>query len=150
MGGTSPIWLPRAGSIQFESAMYETPEYAGSVTVRLVRTGVGKGGLSNGSTGKLTVGYRTEDGTAQAGVDYEPVNGTLTWADGDASPKEFQVPILNDSMAEEDETVSLVLEEPAENSWLNSVESAELTIQANDSGGGSSGGCFVGALSVDD
>jgi len=80
----------------------------------------------------------------------EPVNGTLTWADGDASPKEFQVPILNDGMAEEDETVVLVLEEPAENSWLNSVESAELTIQANDSGAGSSGGCFVGALSVDD
>jgi len=148
-GGIS-MTSPQAGSIQFESAMYETPEYAGSVTVRLVRTGVGKGGVSSGSTGELTVGYRTEDGTAQAGVDYEPVNGTLTWADGDASPKEFQVPILNDGMAEEDETVVLVLEEPAENSWLNSVESAELTIQANDSGGGSSGGCFVGALSLDD
>ncbi|MFO7598527.1 MAG: Calx-beta domain-containing protein, partial [Candidatus Desulfacyla sp.] len=148
-GGIS-MTSPQAGSIQFESAMYETPEYAGSVTVRLVRTGVDKGGLSSGSTGELTVGYRTENGTAQAGVDYEPVSGTLIWTDGDASPKEFVVPILNDIITEGDETVTLILEEAAENGWLNSVESALLTIEANDAGGGGhSGGCFIDSLSVD-
>jgi hypothetical protein len=48
---------------------------------------------------------------------------------------------------EGDETVTLILEERSENSWLNSVKSENLTIKANDAaGGGSSGGCFIGSL----
>ncbi len=145
--GAVSMTSPQAGAIQFESADYDTSEDAVSVTIKVVRTGGDTGALSNGSTGELTVQYRTEDGTAQAGTDYESVSGTLTWADGDQSSKEFVVPLINDSITEGDETVTLIIEEPAENSWLNSVESALLTIEANDSGGGGhSGGCFIGTL----
>ena len=131
---------PQAGALNFESAEYESSENAGSVSLRVVRT--------SGSTGELSVEYCTEDGTAQAGTDYQPVSGTLSWADGDQTPKEFIVPILNDNIAEGVETVTLLLQKPAENSWLNSVESAQLNIEDDaGNGGGSSGGCFIDSMS---
>jgi hypothetical protein len=145
-GGIS-MTSPRAGSIQFASADYDTTEDAGSVTIQVVRTGSEAGASFGGSTGQLTVAYRTEDGTARAGSDYQPVSGTLTWADGDASVKELVVPILYDNVAEGDERFSLLLEEPSENAWLNSVETADVTIQDNSTGGGGcSGGCFIDSL----
>lgn len=145
--GVISMTSPEAGSIQFESAFFETSEYAGSSTIRVLRSRDAARGLSGGSTGELTVKYRTGDGTAEAGKDYVPVSGTLVWSDGDDSPKEFQVPILYDSMTEGDETVTLILEKPAENSWLNCVESALLIIEEDDAGGGgSSSGCFIESL----
>jgi hypothetical protein len=138
---------PQTGAIQFESKDYNTSEYAGSVSITVVRTSGDTGSSFNGNLDALSVEYRTEDGTARAGTDYQPVSGTLTWANNDRTPKEFIVPIYNDATAEATETVTLLLDKPAENSWLNSVESALLTIEDNDGGGGgSSGGCFIGSL----
>ncbi len=49
---------------------------------------------TDGSTGPVTVDYATADGTAQAGVDYMPPTGTLSWEDGDTAPKTIMVPLL--------------------------------------------------------
>ncbi|MFK5971466.1 MAG: Calx-beta domain-containing protein, partial [Candidatus Marithrix sp.] len=47
-----------------------------------------------GTQGLATVNYDTVDGTAIAGQDYQTANGTLTWLDGDDSPKTFPVTML--------------------------------------------------------
>jgi hypothetical protein len=48
----------------------------------------------NGSQGAVTVDYHTVDGTAVAGINYTSTNGTLSWADGDSSNKQVDVPLI--------------------------------------------------------
>ena len=48
-----------------------------------------------GDQGEVSIDYRTSDGeTAVAGEHFEMVSGTLTWADGDKTPKVIKVPLL--------------------------------------------------------
>ncbi len=56
----------------------------------------------------VSVRYATMDGTAEAGADYTAVSNTLAIAPGQASAV-IAVPILDDDVAEEDETFALVL-----------------------------------------
>lgn len=58
--------------------------------------------------GPATVAYRTQDGTAGAGQDYAPVNGTLSFTPL-ATEQTFRLPLLDDSESEPDETLELVL-----------------------------------------
>jgi hypothetical protein len=62
-----------------------------------------------GNRGAVQVDYETADGSAEAGLDYEAVSGTLTWGRGDEAPKTFTVPILADEEEEGSETVQLLL-----------------------------------------
>ncbi|MGK7878704.1 MAG: Calx-beta domain-containing protein [Crocosphaera sp.] len=64
--------------------------------------------LSTPSSETITVNYATEDGTATAGNDYTAINGTLTFAAGETN-KSIIIPILDDNLLEEDETVYLNL-----------------------------------------
>ncbi|MFN5514091.1 MAG: peptidylprolyl isomerase [Cyanobacteriota bacterium] len=64
--------------------------------------------LSNASNQAITVSYSTTNGTAQGGLDYTPVNGTLTFNPGNTS-QIINVPILNDSLNESNETFNLTL-----------------------------------------
>lgn len=74
-------------------------EDAGAYTVRLRRM--------LGSSGPVTIGYRTGAGTAIPGSDYQDVAGTLAWAAGEAGEKEFQIPILRDSVSEAGEPLKI-------------------------------------------
>ena len=56
----------------------------------------------------VSVNYASSNGTAIAGSDYLAVSGTLTFAPGVTS-RSFQVPILNDTIDEPDETVRLTM-----------------------------------------
>ncbi|GEM_PF-2390705 len=47
--------------------------------------------IRQGTTGALTVDYATSDNTAIAGRDYQPMTGTLNWAEGDVSEKTITV-----------------------------------------------------------
>jgi hypothetical protein len=60
----------------------------------------------------VTVNFTTTDGTAQAGFDYQPVAGTLTFAEGESS-KTVAVPLLPDTLDEVDEAFLLELAGPA-------------------------------------
>jgi 6-phosphogluconolactonase (cycloisomerase 2 family) len=60
------------------------------------------------SAAPITVTYATLPGTAEAGADYAPVSGTLTFAPGIAG-RTVSVPIVNDTRDEDDETFSLRL-----------------------------------------
>ncbi len=56
----------------------------------------------------VTVDYATQDGTATADADYEPVSGTLTFT-GDQATQIVSVPLIDDETDEPDETLSVLL-----------------------------------------
>ena len=64
--------------------------------------------LSEASNDPITIDYSTTDGTATAGEDYTATSGTLTFAPGQLSQQVF-VPIHGDTIAEPDETITLML-----------------------------------------
>jgi endoglucanase len=59
--------------------------------------------LSAPSSKTVKVGYRTADGTAKAGSDYDPVSGTATFAPGQTTYSVL-VPVRGDTRIEPDET----------------------------------------------
>ncbi len=80
--GTAPV-----GSLALSGSTYTVAQGAGSLVVTVDRTG--------GSSGAASVNYATSNGSAVAGTDYTAENGTLNWADGDASAQTFTVPVSN-------------------------------------------------------
>jgi len=88
------------GSVRFSSAVYLAGEQSGHATITAIRVG--------GAYGGMTIGYATSAGTASAGVDYQPVSGVLTFADGETN-KSFEVPVVVDEIPELNETVRLNL-----------------------------------------
>ncbi|XP_069581582.1 sodium/calcium exchanger 2a isoform X2 [Brachyistius frenatus] len=81
--------------ICFESAQYQCTENCGALTL---------GVMLDGGTGQNTfyVDYCTENGSANAGADYEFTEGTLVFKPGETR-KEIKVGILDDDIFEEDE-----------------------------------------------
>lgn len=87
-----------------------------SVTVQLAPTS----GLT------ATVAYSTTDGTATAGVDYQPVQGVITFTPGTTSAV-IPVPILNDALAEGNEWFHLILSDPV-NGVITGTNPAQIVI----------------------
>ncbi|KPP68582.1 hypothetical protein Z043_112728 [Scleropages formosus] len=81
--------------IFFEPASYQCLENCGTVAVNVMRRG---GDLSK----TISVEYRTEDGTANAGSDYEFTEGVVVFKPGETQ-KEIRVGIIDDDIFEEDE-----------------------------------------------
>ncbi|XP_038156485.1 sodium/calcium exchanger 1-like isoform X2 [Cyprinodon tularosa] len=111
--------------IFFEPGSYQCLENCGTVAVNVVRRG--------GDLGKtVSVEYRTEDGTANAGSDYEFTEGVVVFKPGETM-KEIRVGIIDDDIFEEDENFLIHLsnvkvlasegEEPEENEAANHVDS---------------------------
>jgi large repetitive protein len=67
--------------------------------------------LTSATVGTVTVDYTTSDGAALAGSDYTAASGTLTFTPGQTS-KPIPVTIVNDALAEDDETFTLNLSNP--------------------------------------
>ncbi len=67
--------------------------------------------LSGGSAGDVAVDYQTTDGAARADSDYTTARGTLTFAPGETT-QTISVPILEDSLDEQDETFTVTLSNP--------------------------------------
>ncbi len=114
--------LPGVG---FSSSTYSGGEAGGSVSITV--------SLSTASGRTVTVGYQSADDTATAGADYTAVSGTLTFSPGQTS-QTFSVPVLNDSLDENDETVLLSLANP-DKATLG-ISSATLTLQDDDAAPG--------------
>ena len=64
--------------------------------------------LSRAASARVTVDYRTRDGSAQAGEDYEAGSDTLTFSTG-ASTKTIEVAVLDDVHDEGEETFTVAL-----------------------------------------
>ncbi len=121
-------WLVPApeGLLQFGGSGYSIPEPGGVMTVSVSRV--------SGSVGAVTVGFTTSNGTAMAGSDYTTTNGTLSWGDGDSTPKTFEVSITDDGDVELTESGSLVLMNPMGGASLGSPSTVEFTILDDEAG----------------
>ena len=82
--------------------------------------------LSSTSPQTITVQYATANGTAIAGSDYTSTSGTLTFNPGVTS-QVINIPILNDSLNEANETFTLNLASPI-NASLGTAKTATTTI----------------------
>ncbi|MEJ0037686.1 MAG: Calx-beta domain-containing protein [Gammaproteobacteria bacterium] len=112
-----------AGSIQLQQATYSTAEN-GTLNISVSRS------VADG--GAVSVQYSTADGTATAPGDYTTTSGTLTWPDGDATPKTISIPIATDSILEGNETFTLTLSGPAGGAVLGALTQAAVTILDDD------------------
>ncbi|XP_030575319.1 sodium/calcium exchanger 3 isoform X3 [Archocentrus centrarchus] len=81
--------------IAFEPAVYQCLENCGAVILTITR----KGGDINKT---IYVDYKTEDGSANAGADYEFTEGTVVFKPGEMI-KEISIGIIDDDIFEEDE-----------------------------------------------
>uniref|UniRef100_A0A673KFT9 Sodium/calcium exchanger 1-like n=1 Tax=Sinocyclocheilus rhinocerous TaxID=307959 RepID=A0A673KFT9_9TELE len=81
--------------IFFDPSSYQCLENCGTVAVNVIRRG---GDLNQ----TVSVEFRTEDGTANAGSDYEFTEGTVVFKPGETQ-KEIRVGIIDDDIFEEDE-----------------------------------------------
>uniref|UniRef100_A0A672JSA2 Sodium/calcium exchanger 1-like n=1 Tax=Sinocyclocheilus grahami TaxID=75366 RepID=A0A672JSA2_SINGR len=81
--------------IFFDPGSYQCLENCGTVAVNVIRRG---GDLNQ----TVSVEFRTEDGTANAGSDYEFTEGTVVFKPGETQ-KEIRVGIIDDDIFEEDE-----------------------------------------------
>lgn len=81
--------------IVFEPAVYQCLENCGAAVLAIVRKG---GDVSK----TIYVDYKTEDGSANAGADYEFTEGTAVFKPGEII-KEIAIGIIDDDIFEEDE-----------------------------------------------
>lgn len=116
-----------SGTIQFSAPAYTVAESGLKATITVTRTG----GLATG----VTVQYQTTSGSATAPGDYTTTTGTLSF--GAAASATFTVPVVNDTLDENDETVNLQLLSPTGyGAVLGAQSTAVLTITDNDTAGG--------------
>ena len=87
--------LPALAGNLVVPASVSVPESAGSATVTVGRSGGGSGAVS---VQWAIVDDVMRDDSAQVGVNYSPVSGTLSWADGDMSDRIVSVPLLVDGV----------------------------------------------------
>jgi hypothetical protein len=96
----------------------------------------------NGCEGRITVDYSTLAETATPVDDYQPIAGTLSWADGDCSNKTITVPINDDDLTEENETFTLNLSNPTGGVTLATPNRATITITDNETSTSSPTSCY--------
>ncbi|KAM9857477.1 sodium/calcium exchanger 1-like isoform 4-T4 [Aulostomus maculatus] len=82
-------------TVLFDPGTYQCLENCGSVALNVVRQG-------RDLTCTVSVDYRTEDGTANAGSDYRSTEGTIVFKPGETE-KEIRIDITDDDIFEEDE-----------------------------------------------
>ncbi len=134
--GTTGVVLridPGPGRLNFNVRSISVAEASGMATVTVERSG--------GNNGPASVDYATQAGSATEGSDYTVATGTLDWADGETRPKSFDLIISDDTSAESNETLTVVLSN-AIGAELGMTTEISITITDNDappparSGGG--------------
>jgi uncharacterized delta-60 repeat protein len=114
-----------AGTLQFAAATFLAPEMPqGFTQVEITRSG--------GSRGAVSATVRSHDDTAHAGEDYEAVNRTVYFGDGDDTPRVLEVPLVLDDVAESDKSLTLSLSDPRGCAVLGTQASATLIILDDD------------------
>ncbi|CAJ0590776.1 unnamed protein product [Cylicocyclus nassatus] len=92
-----------AGAFGFTSEKFKVVESAGEFVAEVVRT--------RGARGEVSIPYKTIDGLAKAGDDYEHCEGTLQFLD-EQIKAEIRIPIVNDDEYEKNEDFFIQLGEP--------------------------------------
>jgi hypothetical protein len=107
------------GAVSVAAPTYTVAQSAGKATITVNRTG--------GSAGPADVRYASANSSAVAGTDYTSVSGQLSWANGDAAPKSFSIPISNAKPFSGTKTLAIAIADPI-NADLGSSKSAIVTI----------------------
>lgn len=118
------------GVLAFSMDAFDTTE-GNAAQVRIRRTG--------GSEGAVGVRMATADGTAEAGIDYLPLDVVVQWGDGDSTVKTVEVSTLDDAVDEAEETIFLGLGTPTGGAVLG--EPVFATVQVGDDDPPSGAGC---------
>ena len=122
--GDTPDPTPNPGSLSFSDPSFSVNEdgtVEGAITI--IRT--------NGSDGEVSVTLTPTNGTASAPDDYSSSPIIITFADGEVS-QTISIPVVDDDVIEENETINLSLSAPAGGATLASQDTAVLTIVDND------------------
>lgn len=98
--------------IYFDPAHYTVMESVGQFAVTIVRSG--------DVSYSVCVDFETEDGTAEAGSDYEPLSGTVVFRPGETHQQIF-ITVIDDDIFEEDEHFYVRLSNPR---YLNHIPDA--------------------------
>lgn len=98
--------------IYFNPAHYTVMESVGQFAVTIVRSG--------DVSYSVCVDFETEDGTAEAGSDYEPLSGTIVFRPGEIQQQVF-ITVIDDDIFEEDEHFYVRLSNPR---YLNRMPDA--------------------------
>jgi hypothetical protein len=117
----SPVAITQS-LIEFGLANTVVPENVGTARVTVSRLFSDEGDVS--------VSYKTEPSSALPGTNYESVSGTLSWSDGDKTPKQIEIPILDDSNQSEIEYLGFGLKlHSADNADLGKSETLVLILE---------------------
>ncbi|CAD6193813.1 unnamed protein product [Caenorhabditis auriculariae] len=92
-----------SGCFGFASQNFKVVESVGSFVAEVMRT--------RGARGEVSIPYKTVDGAAKAGKDYEHQSGVLKFAD-EQTMAEIFIPIVNDDEYEKNEDFYIELGEP--------------------------------------
>jgi hypothetical protein len=120
---------PAAGTLGYSATAYGVMENAGAITITVVR---------NGTAGAVTVNYATSDGSGKSGSDYNATNGTLSFANGEAS-RTFSVQVLNNSTVNGNKTIRLTLSAPTGGAVVGTPGTSVITIIDDENGATGSG-----------
>jgi uncharacterized delta-60 repeat protein len=115
---------PSPGTMQFAANAFSATENAGVAQLTVTRTG--------GDLGAIDLAYTTSGGSASPGVDYDGAAGLVTLAAGQTNGT-ISIPLLDDDLAESNETFSVrlyILTAPA---VAGTITNATVTITEDDS-----------------
>jgi uncharacterized delta-60 repeat protein len=110
-------------TVSFTSPVFQVSENQPTASLIVTRTG--------NASNPFAVDYSTKDGTATSGQDYTAQNGTLNFASGESN-KVIVLSILNDTLIEGDETVTVTLSNPSGGVAIGNQGSATLVISDDD------------------
>ena len=115
---------PQPGVIAFNSPTYSVNEDGTTTTpITLIRTG--------GSDGLVTITLTPTNGTATAPGDFDSTPIIVTFAEGETS-KTVTIPIVDDTIFENNETINLTLSNPTGGATIGSQSTAALTVISDD------------------
>ncbi|MCC3528736.1 MAG: hypothetical protein JGK21_10440 [Microcoleus sp. PH2017_22_RUC_O_B] len=113
-------------SLQFSGSSFSVNEDGTPITtVTVTRTG--------STAGAVSATVSLADGTAIAPGDYANTPIAVNFAAGDNTPKTVNIPIVNDTLVEGNETVRLTLGSPTGNTTIGTQSTATVNIVDNDS-----------------
>ena len=115
--------LPDSGTASFSQNALNLAENSGTHTVNVNRVGSTQGAVS--------YNYALNADTATEGTDFEANSGTISWLDGENTPKTISVTIIDDTDEEASETFNLALSS-VDNSRLGTHPTITFTIADDD------------------
>jgi uncharacterized delta-60 repeat protein/uncharacterized repeat protein (TIGR01451 family) len=122
------------GQLMFSQTNYTFIEGNSNALITIVRT--------NGSSGTVSASYRTVQGSALPGINYTTASGSVTFANGETA-KTFNVPMLENGIAQGPVTLSLVLSNATGGATLLQPTNVPMTILDNDTGIAFSAAAYV-------